>query len=49
MDTKFLLYANYNYGAFFFLMFFAIFIPFPLSFNFVSEYDKVQSTCHWKQ
>lgn len=45
MGSKFLLYTNYNHGAFF-LMFFAIFILFPLLLNFVSAFEKVQSTCH---
>lgn len=30
-------------------MFFAIFIPFPLLLDFVSEFEKVQPTCDWKQ
>lgn len=50
MGSKFLLYTTYSHGAFFFsLMFFAIFIPFLLLLDFVSEFEKVQPTCDWKQ
>lgn len=46
MDSKFLLFTNYYNGAFLKKILFAVFIPFPLLRNFVSEFEKIQSACH---